>query len=407
MFLANTMTEFILNTNDFESILVNKAQGSWIWDVKGKKYLDCTSGVWCLLIGHNHPKLIKTIKSQIDNLIHTNNRFLSPITLEAAERVLNFIPGNFDKITFLNSGSEAVEFSINLAKKITGRVDVLSLKDSYYGSYGTSKSLSYTSGKESKMKLQYRKCNSEECNCIEDLIPILDELLLAESIQPACFVLEPIMVSGGIHKPCKKYVEEVCNRIKNAGGLIISNEVTTGLGRSGKPFGFQHYNITPDIIVLGKGLGAGYPVSAIITRSELASKIPAEQKYYAQSHQLDPLGSAIANTVVRIIEEDEIIERSQEIISILEEFFGNLRHPSIKEIRQYGMIIGIQIQPYSSKNSSQLILEIKNRLLEEGIMIGLSLGKDLLRLLPPLNMSVEEVDFLKRKLTKVFDNLSP
>ncbi|MHA1197855.1 MAG: class-III pyridoxal-phosphate-dependent aminotransferase [Candidatus Heimdallarchaeaceae archaeon] len=400
------MLDPILNTNDFESILVDKALGSWIWDTDGKKYLDCTSGVWCLHIGHNHPKLISAIKSQIDNLIHTNNRFLSPITLESAKKVLDFIPGHYDKITFLNSGSEAVEFSISLAKKITGQEDVLSLKDTYCGSYGTSKLISYTSGKESKLKLPYNKCTTEVCNCIDSLIPTLEELLDGESTQPACFVLEPIMVSGGIHKPCTKYVKEVCKVIREAGGLIIANEVTTGLGRSGKRFGFMHHEINPDIIVLGKGLGAGYPVSAIVTKSELASKVPADQKYYVQSHQLDPLGSAIAKTVVEIITEEEIVERSQEIISILEEFFSNLEHPSIKEIRQYGMIIGIQIQPCNNKTSTQLILEIKNKLLEEGIMIGLSLGKDLLRLLPPLNMTMEEVKFLKQKMNKTFENLN-
>ncbi len=400
------MLNLILNTNDFESILVEKAKGSWIWDTDGKKYLDCTSGVWCLAIGHNHPKLITSIKSQIDNLIHTNNRFLSPITLESAKTILNFIPGDYDKLTFLNSGSEAVEFSISLAKKITGRDDVLSLKDSYYGSYGNSKSASYTSGKETKMQLPYNKCDEIECDCNETLIPYIEDLLKSGTILPACLVLEPIMVSGGIYKPCTNYVQQLSKLVKAAGGLIISNEVTTGLGRSGKAFGFQHHNIHPDIVAMGKGLGAGYPVSAIVTKSKLSSKIPDDKKYYVQSHQLDPLGAAIAKTVIEIFEEEKIIERSQKSIDILKDFFGNLTHPCIKEIRQYGMIIGIQIQSFSNKTSSQIILEIKNRLLDEGIMVGLSLGKNLLRLLPPLNLSVDEIEFLKQKFSKIFNELN-
>jgi len=398
------MFEHILQTNDFEPILVDKAKGSWIWDVDGKKYLDCTSGVWCLHLGHNHPEIVQTIKNQSEKLIHRNNRFLTPITIEAAEKILNFIPGNYDRITFLNSGSEAVEFAINLAKKITGREQILSLQDSFCGSYGTAKSISYTSGKEDKLKIPYETCDYDNCTCLEELMPVLDKLFQEDSFTPAGFVLEPVIVSGGIYKPCKKYVEIVCKRVQEAGGLIIANEVTTGFGRSGEKFGFLHYDINPDVIALGKSLGAGYPVSAIATYAHLESKIPQEQMYYVQSHQLDPLGAAIAKTFVEILEKEKIIDKNQDMIRHFKEFFSNLNHPYIKEIRSYGMIIGIQIQPYKDKTSSEIILEIKDELLKEGIIIGISLGKELLRLLPPLNLKKEEIEFLIEKMSLAFEN---
>ena len=399
------MFKHILQTNEFETILVDKAEGSWIWDVEGNKYLDCTSGVWCLHLGHNHPDIIQTIRDQSEKLIHRNNRFLTPVTIEAAETILKFIPGDFNKITFLNSGSEAVEFAIILAKKITGRNQIISLQDSYCGAYGTAKSISYTSGIEDKLKIPYGTCKTDNCTCLEGLLPTLDELFSDESFSPAGFVLEPIIVSGGIQKPCKEYIEEVCKRVREVGGLIITNEVTTGFGRSGKKFGFMHYNIEPDIIALGKSLGAGYPISAIATYSHLEAKIPQNQKYYVQSHQLDPLGAAIAKTFVEIIEAENIIEGSQKTIRQLSEFLSSIDYPFVKEIRSFGMIIGVQIQSYQDKTSKEIIIAIKDQLLKEGIMIGLSLGKNLLRILPPLNLRKEELEFFIDKISLVFGNI--
>ncbi len=399
------MFEHILQTNEFENILVNRAEGSWIRDVEGNKYLDCTSGVWCLHLGHNHPEIIQTIKCQSEKLIHRNNRFLAPITIDSAETILKFIPGAFDKITFLNSGSEAVEFAINLAKRITGRDHIISLQDSYCGAYGTAKSISYTSNIEEKLKIPYRTCETDNCVCLEELLPSLDGLFQDESFSPAAFVLEPIIVSGGIHKPCTEYVKEVSKRVRKAEGLIIVNEVTTGFGRSGKKFGFMHYDIEPDIIAMGKSLGSGYPVSAIATYAQLETRIPQDQRYYVQSHQLDPLGAAVAKTFVEIIESENIIEGSQKTIQQLSEFFSSFEYPFVKEIRSFGMIIGIQIQPYRDKTSKEIIIAIKDELLKEGIMIGLSLGKELLRLLPPLNLKKEEIEFFIDKMTLVFEKI--
>ena len=147
------MLKKILQTNSFEPVLIDKAQGSWFWDNSGKKYLDLTSGTWCVNLGHNHSKIIQAMKNQIDKLIHRGMKFLTPVTLEAAEKVLDFLPDKYDKITFLNSGSEAMEFAINFAQKASGRIKILSLKDSYLGAYGLAKESSYTSNKGSKLKI--------------------------------------------------------------------------------------------------------------------------------------------------------------------------------------------------------------------------------------------------------------
>ncbi len=393
----------ILKTNSFEPILLNKAEGSWIWDTHGKKYLDCESGMWCVNLGHNHPRVIHDMKKQLNEIIHRNKGFLTPITLEAAEELLKFFPNKYDTLTFLNSGTEAMEFGINFAKKITKRKRVLSLQDSYLGAYGTAKSSSYTSSEDSKLRIPYPLCDSEQCNCLEIYQPIIDDVFQNYSSEFACFVLEPVMVSGGVYKPCKQFIRYICEKIQNSGGLIVIDEVTTGMGRAGYKFGYQLFEIIPDVVVLGKALGNGYPVSAIITNSFLESKLTPAELYYVQSHQLDPLGAAVVKSVVNVFNEEKIVERSKEKIQKLKDFLWSLDQPFIKEIRSYGMIFGIQIQPYNGMTREEIILKFKNQFLEAGILIGYNVNREFIRLLPPLNIQDSEIEFLKEEIIRVFE----
>ncbi|MHA1223332.1 MAG: aminotransferase class III-fold pyridoxal phosphate-dependent enzyme [Candidatus Heimdallarchaeaceae archaeon] len=149
-------------------------------------------------------------------------------------------------------------------------------------------------------------------------------------------------------------------------------------------------------------MGNGYPISAIATYSNLEEKIPSEKRYYVQSHQLDPLGSAVAKVVIEIFEKEQVIEKGKRKTKILNTMLKKLQSKFIKEIRAYGMLFGIQIQSQNKNSTNNLILRLKDELLKEGIMIGISLSKQLLRLTPPLNMRREELDYLESKVTKVF-----
>ncbi|MCG3255636.1 MAG: aminotransferase class III-fold pyridoxal phosphate-dependent enzyme, partial [Candidatus Heimdallarchaeota archaeon] len=218
------MSNLILKTNQFESILIERAYGSWIIDVNGKKYLDCESGMWCCNLGHNHPEITEVIKNQSSKIIHRNKGFLNPVTVKAAEKLLNFIPDDFDRVTFLNSGSEAVEFAINFAKKITKRKTVLSLQDSYLGAFGIAKDLSFTSQEKSDFKLDFPVFGTKECDDPEVFIQKANSVIDANADDIACFVLEPIMVGGGVLKSCSKFVEHICNRMKEIEALVIIDE---------------------------------------------------------------------------------------------------------------------------------------------------------------------------------------
>ncbi len=399
------MFEQIIKTIEFEPILINKSLGSWIWDTEGKKYLDCESGMWCLNLGHNHPRVIQAAKNQLDEIIHRNKSFLTPITLETADVILKFMPTSFDRITFLNSGSEAMEFAISFAKKVTKQEKILSLHDSYLGAYGKAKESSYTSLDQLELKIPYPVCYDENCDCLESTRSAIDSVLDGIIPEIACFVLEPVMVSGGVFKPCSQFIQYICDKIQSNGGLVVVDEVTTGLGRTGKKFGYEHLGINPDVVVLGKALGNGYPISAIITSSEHESKCSSSELYYAQSHQLDPLGAAVAKEVVKIFEEDSIIERNQSVILELDQFFKSLNYSFIGEVRSVGMIFALKLKDYENINTVELVVKLKNELLAEGVLVGYNIGKGLLRLLPPLTMNAEEIQFLKEKMRNVFCNI--
>ena len=401
------MSNLILKTNQFESILIERAYGSWIIDVNGKKYLDCESGMWCCNLGHNHPEITEVIKNQSSKIIHRNKGFLNPVTVKAAERLLNFIPDDFDRVTFLNSGSEAVEFAINFAKKITKRKTVLSLQDSYLGAFGIAKDLSFTSQEKSDFKLDFPVFGTKECDDPEVFIQKANSVIDANADDIACFVLEPIMVGGGVLKSCSKFVEHICNRMKEIEALVIIDEVTTGFGRTGEKFGYELFDIAPDILALGKALGNGYPVSSVVTRSILEKKLSPSELYYAQSHQLDPLGTSIALKVVDLFESEEIIEKSKTKIANLHSFLKSLSYPFIQEIRSYGFIFAIELQAFENLSTTDLILKIKDDLLDEGVMIGYSIGKEQIRFLPPLIISGDEIGFLQEKIIKVFDSILP
>ena len=401
------MSNLILKTNQFESILIERAYGSWIIDVNGKKYLDCESGMWCCNLGHNHPEITEVIKNQSSKIIHRNKGFLNPVTVKAAEKLLNFIPDDFDRVTFLNSGSEAVEFAINFAKKITKRKTVLSLQDSYLGAFGIAKDLSFTSQEKSDFKLDFPVFGTKECDDPEVFIQKANSVIDANADDIACFVLEPIMVGGGVLKSCSKFVEHICNRMKEIEALVIIDEVTTGFGRTGEKFGYELFDIAPDILALGKALGNGYPVSSVVTRSILEKKLSPSELYYAQSHQLDPLGTSIALKVVDLFESEEIIEKSKTKIANLHSFLKSLSYPFIQEIRSYGLIFAIELQAFENLSTTDLILKIKDDLLDEGVMIGYSIGKEQIRFLPPLIISGDEIKFLQEKIIKVFDSILP
>jgi acetylornithine aminotransferase len=255
----------------------------------GKSFLDFEAGVWCLPLGHNPIELNNVYKHQTNELTHNGYLYTSPILEEAATKILNITNIDNGDVVFLSSGSEAVEYAIQAAKKIKPNKKGCRLKGYYLSAYGNASSIN------------------------QDWIEIDDSIDDIDFTQIGYFLFEPGNYSGIVKLPCKELINGIIEKIKANNGIIIIDEVTTGLGRTGKWFGYMHYDLIPDIITIGKGLGNGYPVSSVVFNTGVYTLAYNQGFRYAQSHQNDPLGAKISLKVIDLIKEKNLIPHTCEI----------------------------------------------------------------------------------------------
>jgi acetylornithine aminotransferase len=316
--------------------------------------------------------------------MHLGTRYLSSLAEGAAIDVLDLVGMDDGRCTFLSSGSEAVEFGVQAARRVTGKPLLLTLSDSYLAAYGSA-------GRKTTDEwwlLDWDAC--ARADPVECLVEIPFERIGA-------FVFEP----GGsgsafVRFPPRPLVQAIARRVKEAGGLLVVDEVTTGMGRTGTWFGFQHFDVRPDIVALGKGLGNGYPVSAVAMERAVAEQLEASGFHYAQSHQNDPLGCAVAREVIAILREERWIERGQALGAFFLDGLKRLaaRHPLVKEARGRGVLLGLELLPHE-RLSVQAVYE---KLLEHGFLVGYYAAGRVLRFDPALTIEKEDVTSLLERL---------
>jgi acetylornithine/N-succinyldiaminopimelate aminotransferase len=363
-----------------------RAEGSYLFDSKGKKYTDFESGIWCTALGHSHPRINKVVQSQIEQVMHLGTRFPSMLAEEAANEVLDIAGIPQGKCLFLSSGSEAVEFGVQAARRTSDKPLLLTFSNSYLSAYG----LAGRKSSDHWRLLDWSLCaHCEREGCWQEC----EQVKGLPFDQIAGFVLEPGSSSGQVRFPPKGLVKLLADRVKRGGGLVIVNEVTTGMGRTGEWFGYQHYDLEPDMIAIGKGLGNGYPVSAVAMKPGVAEKLEDGVFRYAQSHQNDPLGCAVAQEVIRVMREERLVDRSRQVGgSFLEKLNGLVeRTPGLKEARGRGLMIALEI---GSSLALEDVSKIFQSLLDEGYIVGSNPAAKLLRFLPPLTIAEQEIDAL-------------
>jgi acetylornithine aminotransferase len=383
--------EHLLQSHKITKTDFIRGQGCHLYDEQGKEYLDFESGCWSTALGHSHPRINQVMEAQIKQVVHLGTYYPNRLAEDAATAVLEIVGMNDGKCVFLSSGSEAVEFAVQAARRITGKHLLLTFSNSYLAAYGSA-------GRKSADEwCLFDWSASTEAEQLERLNEIPFEKIGA-------FVFEP----GGsgsafVRFPPKELVQLLARRVKQEGGLLIANEITTGLGRTGKWFGFQHYDYQPDIVSIGKGLGNGYPVSAIAMQQELAEKLEHGGFYYVQSHQNDPLGCAIAKEVIAIFREENWVEKGNQTglyflegLKWLEE-----KYEIVKEARGRGMLLGLAFQPHASFSATTAYFA----LLEKGFLAGFSPVGNLLRFDPALVIGKDEIDLLSKGLEQIFARL--
>lgn len=393
--------DHVLRCSGYEIVKTDmvRGQGCYLYDVHDKRYVDFEAGVWCTALGHNHRRVNQAIRTQIEQIAHIGYRYTNALTEEAATEILDTVALSDGKCIFLSSGSEAVEFGVQIARRIAGQPLLLVLSDAYLAAYGSA-------GKKSP----------EEWHCFDWTECVACPH--ADVCDPACtylreipfasiggLVFEPGNSSGLVRLPPRQLVRTLASMVKRHNGLIVVDEVTTGLGRTGAWYGFQHYALQPDIVALGKGLGNGYPVSAVAMTRDIADRLGGSAFRYAQSHQNDPLGCAIAREVVTVIREDGLVERSNRVGTHFLQELEQLgeRHATVKEVRGRGLMIAMEFVD----DDEQLSLNsVYHELLERGFIVGYKPAASLLRFYPPLTIGDEDVARLLESLDRVLEGLT-
>ena len=374
-------------------VVIERAEGCWMIDVEGKRYLDMLSAYSAVSFGHRHPRIIEAAKRQMDRVTLTSRAFHTDQLGPLAEALTRFT--GMSRALFMNSGAEAVETAVKLARKWGYRVkgvpryeaEIIVCQDNFHGRTTTVISFSTE---------EHYKHDFGPLTPGFKAIPFGDAEALEAAITPntVAFLVEPIQGEGGINVPPDDYLPKVREICVRHNVLLMADEIQVGLGRTGKNFCYEHYDIVPDVLILGKALGGGiFPVSAVATRDGILSLLtPGE---HGSTFGANPLGCAIALEALNVLEEEQLTQRANEMGEYLMERLWEINSPYIKEVRGKGLLVGLQLKP--EVGGARPFCE---KLMEEGLLCK-ETHVDIIRFAPPLTISKEEIDWAVERVEKV------
>jgi len=396
------------------SIVLDKGKGAEVWDVEGKKYLDFESGQMAMVAGHSHPVVLERIREQIELLMQNSIRVLNVPRVQLAKKLSEIVPDPLAKSFFLSTGSESVEAALRLAKKYTGRFEVVALLRGYHGR--TAGSQSYTSISRGARAgygpllpgaafipapYCYRCAFNEKppCNlsCLSYAEDVIDR---TTSGRPAAMLIEIMQGIGGTIVPPVEWVKRLRQICTEREMLLIIDESLTGMGRTGKWFGFEYFDIEPDILTTSKALGQGVPVAAVITTDDIADTAVANGFDQGATHMGDSFQCAVALASIEVIEREHLLEKSIRMGALLKKGLKELqtKFEVIGDVRGKGLFLGLEIIESSASRlpdpdrTIKLVTECEDRglLLGGGIPTG-GLGTNTIRFCPPLVITEEQV----------------
>jgi len=366
-------------TFPFPSCLeIASAKGSYIYDVNGKSYLDFVAGVSANTLGHSNPIITDAVKEQLDKYTHVMvyGEYIQSPQYKLAQLLSDNLPKNLSSTYFVNSGAEAIEGAMKLAKRATGRSEIISCTDSYHGS--TQGALSIMGNEEHKAK--YRpllpNCNTIVYNNTNSLKNITK--------QTAAVVIEVVQGGTGFVTPNNNFLQKVREKCNETGTLLILDEIQTCYGRLGTLFGFEKYNLVPDILCIAKGMGAGMPIGAFVSSWELMNLLTFEPKLgHITTFGGHPINCAASLACLQHLLNSDImkqVDKKEQLFRI------HLSHPKIKEIRGTGLILSVEL------DSDELTKKVVEKSLENGLILFYFLfTKTSFRITPPLTISEEEI----------------
>lgn len=388
LFLLNTA-----QTSNFPRMLeIDRAEGIYLYDTSGKSYMDLVSGFAVSNIGHRNPKVVEAIKGQVDKYLHVTvyGEYIQAPQVKFAEKLCSVLPPTLNSVYFVNSGAEATEGAMKLAKRFTGRTEIIACSNSYHGS--TQGALSVMGNEHYKQAYRPLLPNINFIN-FNDL-----ENLQSISNQTAAVIIETIQGEAGIQVPDFKYMQALRNRCNETGTLLILDEIQTGFGRTGKLFGFEHFEISPDILLLAKGMGGGMPIGAFISKKEIMDVLKENPILgHITTFGGHPVSCAAGLATLKVILDENLIEDVAEKEALFRQY---LVHPKIREIRGKGLMISIQL------NTFYEVEEVSSYCSKNGVIIDWFLHCDTaLRIAPPLIITPSQIKEACGIIVKALNNL--
>lgn len=357
---------------------ISHAKGSYIYDTNNKVYLDFVAGVSACSLGHQHPKVVSAIKDQLDKYLHVMvyGEYIQKPAIELAKLLAKHLPESLQKTYLVNSGTEAIEAAMKLAKRATGRSEIISAKNAYHGNTQGAMSIMGFEERKQAFRPLLPHINFIEFNNEQDLNKITSKT--------AGVILETIQGGAGFIEPKNNYLQKVKNRCEEVGALFILDEIQPGFGRTGKLFGFENYNVIPDILAMGKGMGGGMPIGAFSCSTELMDLLQDQPKLgHITTFGGHPVIAAAALATLKEITSSNLITDTLEKENLIKK---HLKHPLIKEIRGKGLMLAALVE--SPEICNQVILQCQ----EEGlILFWLLFEPTAIRITPPLTISNDEI----------------
>lgn len=372
-------------------IPVERAEGIFFYSPDGKRYTDMISGIGVSSIGHRHPKVVKAIKDQVDKHLHVMvyGEYIQSSSNLLAKKLADLLPSSLNCSYFVNSGTEANEAALKLAKRVTGRTGIISCKKSYHGSTHGSLSISGNEIKKRAFRPLLPDVKFIEFNNPHDLEMITD--------QTACVIMETIQGDAGVRIPSREYLQAVRKRCDETGAKLIFDEIQCGMGRTGKLFAFEHFGVVPDILTIGKAFGGGLPIAAFISSYENMQAFTSNPMLgHITTFGGNPVCCASALATLTVIEEENILSGVETKGKLIERL---LTHLKVREVRRMGMMFAFDF------DSEERVNRIVNECKAKGVICYWFLSHPYsFRLAPPLTITEGEIEEACAVILKAIEN---
>ncbi|MGC9104885.1 MAG: aspartate aminotransferase family protein [Thermoprotei archaeon] len=357
-------------------LTIVKAEGQYVYDDKGNKYVDAHTGIGVAFLGHRNPKVVEYLRRQMDSIMTLNPSFTTPIREEMLKELDPLKPEGLDNVLLLNSGTEAVEFALKVAKKVTGRKKIVAFKNAFHGRTAGALAVTWNRKYREPFEPLMPETYFIDYNNVDSLKAIDDTV--------AAVIVEPIQGEGGVIPAKEDFMKELRAITEKVGALLIVDEIQTGFGRTGKVWAHQHYGIKADIVLAAKAFGGGFPVSGVFVPDWIAEKL--EEGDHGSTYGGNPMAMAAVTAAAKVLKEENVQEQArtkgETLMRILKEKLADSK--VVREIRGKGLMIGVDVR-FPPGPALQYMQENKR-------VLAVKAGSTTIRLLPPYLINAQDME---------------